>query len=123
MHIASEKCHIFSPPLFCLTLHTVSLSTDESPKSTSTNFPQPLVLQKGYYTSQMILISTEFYNNLIAKCREKNMETEKHILADFIPRRQPYATEKLRGNTPPTNPVGFQNFNIFPDHCLKKEGP
>ena len=35
------------------------------------NFPQPLVLQKGYYKSQTILISTEFYKNLIANCREK----------------------------------------------------
>ena len=68
---------------------------------------------------------TDFYRILQqsdCKMLRKIMETEKHILADLIPLRQPYATEKLRGRPPPTNPVGFQNFNIFPDRCLRKEG-
>ena len=50
------------------------------------------------------------------------METEKHILADLIPLRQPYATEKLRERPQPTNPVGLHSFNIFPYRCLRKEG-
>ena len=68
---------------------------------------------------------TDFYRILQqsdCKLLRKIMETEKHILADLIPHRQPYATEKLRGRPPPTNPVGFENFNIFPDRCLRKGG-
>ena len=68
---------------------------------------------------------TDFYRfSQQSDCKKlrKIMETEKHILADLIPLRQPYATEKLRGRPPPTNFVGFQNFNIFPDRCLREEG-
>ena len=49
------------------------------------------------------------------------MEKEKHILADLIPPLRPNATEKLRGNPPPTNPVGFHNFNLSPDRCLENK--
>ena len=68
---------------------------------------------------------TDFYRNLQqsdCKMLRKIMETEKHILAYLIPLRQPYATEKLSGRPPPTNPVGSQNFNMFPDRYLRKEG-
>ena len=67
---------------------------------------------------------TDFYKILQqsdCKMLRKITETEKHILAYLIPLRQPCATENLRGRPPPTNPVGFQNLNIFPDCCLRRE--
>ena len=113
MHIASGKCDIFSTPLFCLTLHT-----EEYPESTPRNLAISLPKTLLRFTDD-----TDFYRFLQqsdCKMLRKIMETEKYILADLIPLRQPYATGKLRGKPPPTNPVGFQNFNLFPDRCLRK---
>ena len=121
MHLASEKCDIFRKPLFCLILHNVSLPTVESSKSTSRNFSAIILAKKLLHVTE----DTDCYRILQrsdCKLLRKIMEMEKHILADLVPLRQPYATEKLRGRPSPTNPVGFQNFNIFSDCCLRKEG-
>ena len=120
MHIASGKCDIFSTPLFCLTLHTVSVYVGVPKKhlkklSSVISLAKRLLHVKDDTDFKRILQQPE------CKMLRKIMETEKHILADLIPLRQPYATEKLRGRPPPTNPVGFQNINILPDRCLRKK--
>ena len=120
MPIASEKCYIFSTPLFCPTIHTVSLSTKEFRKSTSGNFLQPLVLWKGYCTSHTILISTEFYNNLIAKCWEKVWKRRITFLPIWFFFDSPMQQRSWEEH--PHQPVCFKISNMFQDRRLRKEG-
>ena len=63
-------------------------------------------LQESYYTSHMILISTEFYNNLIATCWEKICKRRNTFFKIWF-LLDSYATEKLKRRPSPTNPVGF----------------
>ena len=119
MHIASEKCDIISTPWFCLTLHTVSLYTEESPKSTSRSFPQTLVLQKGYYTSQTILTFTEFYNNLVAKCWEKLWKPRKHSCR-FVYSSTVLCNREAERMTPSNKSCWFPEFQHIPRSLLEK---
>ena len=122
MHIASAKCDIFSTPLFCLTLQTVSLSTEESPKSTSRKIHQLLVSQKGCYTSQTILISAEFYENPITKCWEKLWKRRNTFLQIWFLFDRSIQARSWEKDPHQQNLVGFQNFNILRDRCLRKKG-
>ena len=119
MDITSEKCDIFSTPLFCLTLHSVSLCKEESPKRTSRNFPQPLVLQKGYYTSQTILVSSEFYNIWLQNA-EKNYGNGETHSCRFDSSSTALCNREAERKTPTNKSGWFSEFQHIPRSLPEK---